>query len=150
MPLRKLSPMKIPPSPLRIFPPVIAPPVKITPEKIAPYENYPPWNPLPSYNSCKWKKKQNYKIFCIEESFATQHPYQNNQSPLCYTDDLTENTGLRYFLCRMKKIQNSNESENRQMALLAIYYLLILHPCENVFDTMLLLSVELEYKAKAT
>ena len=50
----------------------------------------------------------------------------------------------------MKKIQNSNESENRQMALLAIYYLLILHLCENVFDTVLLLSSELEYKAKAT
>ena len=34
--------------------------------------------------------------------------------------DLTDNIGFRYFLCRMKKkIQKSNESENRQMHLLA-------------------------------
>ena len=33
-----------------------------------------------------------------------------------YTDDFTENTGLRYFLYRVKKIQKSNESTNRQVA----------------------------------
>ena len=95
--------------------------VKITPQnfyprKIAPWENYPQWNPLPTYKSYKWKKKQNYKIFCLEESCATQYPYQNNQGPLSYTNDLTENTGLRYFLYRMKKIQKSTESKNRQVA----------------------------------
>ena len=34
------------------------------------------------------------------------------------THNLTENTGLRYFLYRIKKIQKSNESEN----------------CENFFE----------------
>ena len=51
-----------------------------------------------------------------EESRAIQYPYQNNQGPLWYPDDLTEDTGLRYFLYRMKKIQKSTESENRQVA----------------------------------
>ena len=88
-------------------------PVKITPLKFALWENYPQWNTLPTYKSHKWKKKQNYKVFSLEESCAIQHPYQNNQGPLWYTDDLTENSGLRYFLYRMKKIQKSNESENR-------------------------------------
>ena len=62
------------------------------------------------------KKKQNSKIFCLEESRAIQCPYQNNQGPFWYTNDLTENTGLRYFLYRMKKIQKSSESENHQVA----------------------------------
>ena len=70
---------------------------KFAPEKIGPYENSP-LNKL-----YKWKKRQIYKIFWLEESCATQHPYRNNQGPLWYTNDLTENTGLRYFLHRMKK-----------------------------------------------
>ena len=107
LPLRKLPPRKFP---LWKLPPVKIAPQNFSPEKIAPWENYPQWNPLPIYKSYKWKKKQNYKIFCLEESCAIQHPYQNNQGPLWYTDDLTENTGLRYFLYRMKKIQISNES----------------------------------------
>ena len=98
LPTRKLSPMNI------------------TSYESSPWEYYPPCNPLPTYKSYKWKKKQIYKIFCLEESCATQHPYQNNQGPLWYTDDLTENTGLRHFLYRMKKIQNLNESENCQIA----------------------------------
>ena len=65
------------------------------------------------------KEKTKLKIFCLEESCAMQHPHQNSQGPLWYTDDLTENTGIRYFLYRMKKIQKSNENENRQMYLLA-------------------------------
>ena len=89
------------------------PPVKITPqnffpEKIPPWENYLQSNPLPTYRSYKWKKKQNNKIFCLEESCAIQHLYQNNQCPLWYTDNFTENAGLRYFLYRVKKIQKSN------------------------------------------
>ena len=62
------------------------------------------------------KEKQNCKNFCLEESCAIQHPYQNNQCPLSYTNDFTENTGLRYFLYRVKKIQKPNESEDRQVA----------------------------------
>ena len=80
---KKIAPQKIAPcenTPLWIFPPMKYPPVKITPqklapEKISPWENYPQWNPLPTYKSYKWKKKQNYKIFCLEESCAIQHPY---------------------------------------------------------------------------
>ena len=95
--------------PLWIFPLWKLLPVKITrqkfaPGKIVPYENYIPWNLLPTYKSYKWQKKQNYKIVYLKESCVAQHPYQNNQGPL---DDLTENTGLRYFLYRMKKIQKS-------------------------------------------
>ena len=58
-------------------------------------------------------KKQNYKIFCLEETCAIQ---QNNKRPFWYTDDLTENTALRSFLDRVKKIQKSNESANHQVA----------------------------------
>ena len=68
------------------------------------WENYLQWNPLPTCKLYKWKKKQNYKIFCFEESWAIQHPYQNNQGPLWYIDDLTENTWLRYFLYKIFKI----------------------------------------------
>ena len=102
MPPRKLPPMKAPPCENY--------PKNFSPRKISPWENYSQSNPLPTYKSYKWKKKQNYKIFCLEESCAIQHPYQNNQGPLWYTNNLTENTGLRYFLYRMKKIQKSNES----------------------------------------
>ena len=98
--------------------------------KIAPYESsylrkLPPWN-LPSgkitpnkilsplINHTNERKSKIIKFFSLEESCAIQHPYQNNQGPHWYTDDLTENSGLRYFfLYRMKKIQKSNESENR-------------------------------------
>ena len=86
------------------------------PPEMCPRENCPTWNSLPIYRSYKWKKKQNYKIFCLEESCATRHPCQNNQGPFWYTDDLTENTGLRYSLYTMKKIQKLNESKNRLMA----------------------------------
>ena len=88
-----VHPMKAPPA--KITPPRLL--KKFAPEKIGPYENSP-LNKL-----YKWKKRQIYKIFWLEESCATQHPYRNNQGPLWYTNDLTENTGLRYFLHRMKK-----------------------------------------------
>ena len=100
LPSRKLPPMKIPLygySPLWKLPPRIIPPRKF------PMGKYPQWNPLLTYKSYKWKKQQNYKIFSLEESCVIQHPYQNNQGPLWYTDGLTENAGLRYFLYRMKK-----------------------------------------------
>ena len=80
-------------------------PPEFFPQKIAPLEN-----PLPTYKSYKWKKKQNYNFFWLEESCAKQHPYQNNQFPLWYTDDLTENTGLRYL-----KSTNWKKAKNRQM-----------------------------------
>ena len=58
-------------------------------------------------------------MFCLEETCATQHPYQNNQGPFRYTDDLTGNTELRYFLYRMKK-----KSKNRTKAKIAKWHLL--------------------------
>ena len=61
-------------------------------------------------------KSKNTNFFCLEESCATQQPYQNNQGTLWWSDDLTENPGLRYFLYRMKKIRKPNKSENRQIA----------------------------------
>ena len=70
--IKKISPQKIPPYE---YSPYESSPWKFSPEKIAPWENYPQWNPLPTYKSYKWKKKQSYKIFCLEESCAIQHPY---------------------------------------------------------------------------
>ena len=81
-PPRKLPPMKTPryeSSPLWKLPPKNLPHRKSPSMKIPPWENYPPWNPLLTYKSKKWKKKQNYKIFTLKK---TQHPYQNNQGPL--------------------------------------------------------------------
>ena len=89
------------------------------PPEFSPWENYPQSNLLSTYKSYKWKKKQNYKIFCLEESCAIQHPYQNNQRPLWYTDDFTENTALRYFLYRVKKIQNRTKARMTKWHLLA-------------------------------
>ena len=60
-----------------------APPVKITPQKFDPLRKLPPikiFSPL--RNHTNERKKKNYKIFCFEESCATQKPYQNNQGPL--------------------------------------------------------------------
>ena len=92
-----------------------APSMKITlqnfsPEKITPWENYPQSNLLSTYKAYKWKKKQNYKIFCLEESCAIQHPYQNNQRPLWYTDDFTKNTGLTFFT-EWKKSKNQMKAQ---------------------------------------
>ena len=124
LPPRTLSPMKILP-PLNILPMEAFPwenyPPEICPRENCPLWKFPPWenyfrrNPHPTYKSYKWKKKQNCKSFWIKESCATNHPYQNNQGPLWCTHDLTENTGLTYFLYRMKKSQKSNGSKNRQM-----------------------------------
>ena len=105
--------------PLWKYPPVKITPQNFSPEKIAPWANYPQSNPLPTNKSYQWKKKQNCKIFCLEESCAIQHPYQNNQGPLWYTDDLTENTGLRYFLYKMKKSKNWTKAKIAKWHLLA-------------------------------
>ena len=59
----------------KLPPPRIFPPRKFAPVKIPSWENYPQSNLLSTYKSYKWKKKQNYKIFCLEESCAIQHPY---------------------------------------------------------------------------
>ena len=99
------------------------PPRNLLPRKMPPVKIHPllgkllPMKSLPTYKSYRWwKKKQNYKFFWLEESCAIQHHYQNSQGPLWYKDDLTENTGLRYFLYRLKKVQKFNESENWQVA----------------------------------
>ena len=97
-------------------------PQNIAPEKMPPGKITPNEIPFLLINHTNEKKQQNYKILCLEESCSIQHPYENNQGPLWYTNDLTENTGLRYFLYSMKKIQISNESENRQVAFLCQLY----------------------------
>ena len=103
------------------------PPVKITPQNFSPEKIPPPGKitpneiPSPLINHTN-ERKNKIIIFCLEKSCAIQHPYQNNQGPLWYTDDLTENTGLRYFLYRMKKIKKSNESENCQVAFICQLY----------------------------
>ena len=115
---RENCPQKIPPyentpvesSSCENYPPEICVRENSSLLKFLLWENYPPWNPLPTYKSYKWKKKQNYNFFWLEESCAKQHPYQNNQFPLWYTDDLTENTGLRYL-----KSTNWKKAKNRQM-----------------------------------
>ena len=98
-------------SPCENYPPEICSPENCTLWKSPPLRKLPPLAPTHTY-----KSYQNYKIFGLEESCATQHPYQNNQGPLWYSDDRAENTGIRYFLYRIKKVQKLNESENRQMA----------------------------------
>ena len=70
--IRKIDPQKIS---LYQYSPYESSPWKFTPEKIAPWENYTQWNPLSTCKSYKWKKKQSYKIFCLEESCAVQHRY---------------------------------------------------------------------------
>ena len=102
-------------SPCESYPPEICPwencpPTKIPPEKITPSPLHEISSPL--INHTNERKKSNYKVFGLEESCATQHPYQNNQGPLRYTDNLIKNTRLRYFLYRMKNTQKKNKSKN--------------------------------------
>ena len=106
-------------SPLWKLPVVKINPQKFAPEKITFYENFLPWNPLPTYKSYKWKKKQNYKNFYLEESCATQHPYQNNQVPILYTYDLTEILGLDTFFTEWKKSENRAKAKTAKWHLLA-------------------------------
>ena len=115
--LMNISPMKD--LPVKITPP----PLRNVPlRKLSPYENPPPWEnyPLPpSWNllstnkSYKWKKKNQITKFLVLKK-AVQHNIliQNNQGPLRYTDNLIENTRLRYFLYRMKNTQKKNKSKN--------------------------------------
>ena len=81
------------------------PPRKLSPGKITPNEI-----PSPLINHTNESKN---KMFCLEESCPIQHPYQNNQSPLWYTHDLTENTGL------ILSLQNEKKSKNRAKAKIA-------------------------------
>ena len=79
-------------------------PQKLAPEKISSWENYPQWNPLPTYKSYKWKKQQNYIIFCLEESCAIQHPYI---------------LGLDTFFTKWKKSKNQTKANIAKWHLLA-------------------------------
>ena len=71
-PPRKLPPMNIPPYenfPLWKLPPRIFPSRKLPSGKIPhPWENYPQWNPLPTYKSYKWNKKQKDAIFALKKA----------------------------------------------------------------------------------
>ena len=110
-----VHPMKAPTA--KFTPPPISsrnlPPGKLAPMKILPWKNSPHKIPSPLINYTNERKDKITKCFALKK--AVQHNILN-QGPLWYTNDLTENTGLRYFLHRMKKIQKLNESENCQMA----------------------------------
>ena len=84
--------------------------------EFSPQENCPLWKsphgeitpneiPSPFINHTNERKNKITKFFA---SCAIQHPYQKNQGRLWYKDDFTENTALRFFLYRVKKIQKSN------------------------------------------
>ena len=104
---------------MKIPPYESSPPVKITlqkfaPEKIASYEIPPHEIPSPLINHTNESKIKNTKIFALKKAVQHNILVKITKVPF-YTDDLTENPGLRYFLYRMKKIRKSNKSENRQM-----------------------------------
>ena len=89
-PLWKLLPMKITP---RHLPPRRFSPGKTTPNEIP-----------PTYKSYKWKKQQNCKIFCLEESCAIQHPCM---------------MGLDTFFTEWKKSKNRTKAQIAKWHLLA-------------------------------
>ena len=94
--------------PLWVLPPMKSPPVKITPRnflprKLPPMKIPPHKVPSPLINHTNERKNKITKFFALKKA-------KNNQGPLWHTDDLTEITGLWYFLYRMKKIRKSNKS----------------------------------------
>ena len=97
-----VHPMKAPTA--KFTPPSISsrnlPPGKLAPMKILPWKNSPHKIPSPLINYTNERKDKITKCFALKK--AVQHNILN-QGPLWYTNDLTENTGLRYFLHRMKK-----------------------------------------------
>ena len=133
LPLGKLSPRKLPP-PQENWPPESCPLLKYPPMNIplyecSPCENYPPeicplekitpMNSPPHLEIIQMKEKPKLQKLLLRRKLCNTKAlgkHQNNQGLLWYSDDLTENTGLRYFLYKMKKIQKSKESENRRMA----------------------------------
>ena len=125
---RKLPPEKLPP-PQKIahekiapyentpyeYPPLWKlPPQKFAPEKIAPYEIPPHEIPSPLTKHTNESKIKCTKFFAFKKAVQHNILIKTSKVPF-YTDNLTENPGLRYFLYRMKKIRKSNEGENRQM-----------------------------------
>ena len=115
MGIRKIAPQKIAPyennppsSPMNIpsyenpslwkLPPRNLPPRRFLPGKIT-LNEIPP-----TYKSYKWKKQQNYKIFCLEESSAIQHP--------CIM-------GLDSFFTEWKKSKNRTKAQIVKWHLLA-------------------------------
>ena len=103
-------------SPLWKLPPVKIIPQKFSPEKMPPGKITP--NEIPSLliNHTNEKKNKIIKFFVLKKAVQYNILMKITKVLFWYTNDLTENTGLRYFLYRMKKIQISNESENRQVS----------------------------------
>ena len=136
--IRKIAPRKIVPKkitpPQENWPPESRPLLKYPPMNIplyecSPCENYPPeicplekitpMNSPPHLEIIQMKEKPKLQKLLLRRKLCNTKAlgkHQNNQGLLWYSDDLTENTGLRYFLYKMKKIQKSKESENRRMA----------------------------------
>ena len=56
-------------------------PQKFSPRKLPPVKHPPP-PPPPQQNHTNERKNKIKRFFCLEESCAIQHPYQNHQGPL--------------------------------------------------------------------
>ena len=114
----KIPSMNIPPyesSSLWKLPPRNMLPRKLPPMKIPVLENYPHEIPSPLISHINERKNKITKIFCLEECYATEHPYGNNQGLFWYTNDLIKILGLDIFFAKWKKSQKLNESKNHQM-----------------------------------
>ena len=89
-----------------------APPCEKYPPEFFPCENYPKWNLLPTCKSYKWKKKQIYKFFCLEEN-----PYQK---VLFDTQMISQKRqGLDTFFKEWKKSKNRTKAKIAKWHLLA-------------------------------
>ena len=148
LPTRKSSPRKLPPvkilpydsSTLWKLPPRKFPPMKITPLEI----------PSRLTNHANERKNKIAKFFALNK--AVQHNILIKITKVLFDTQMISQKilGLDTFFTEWKKSKNQTKAKIAKWHLLAIYYLLVLYLCENVFDTILLLSVELEYKTKAT
>ena len=117
--IKKLAPRKITPQkivPQKIAPYESSPPVKIAPqnfppEKIVTWENSPPGKitlneiPSPLINHTNERKNKITKFFALKN--AMQHNILIKITKAFFDTQMIsqKNTGLRYFLYRMKKIQ---------------------------------------------
>ena len=83
--------------------------------KILPLGNVTPNEiPYPLINHTNERKNKITKLFALKK--AVQYNILIKIAKVLFdTHDLAENTGLRYFLYRIIKIEKSNESENRHV-----------------------------------
>ena len=139
--IRKIAPRKIVPKkitplqenwPPESFPLLKYPPMNIPLYECSPCENYPPeicplekitpMNSPPHLEIIQMKEKPKLQKLLLRRKLCNTKAlgkHQNNQGLLWYSDDLTENTGLRYFLYKMKKSKNWTKAKIAKWHLLA-------------------------------